>query len=88
MLTGAVLCAASHSFLARRVLDIAPEQTTAVVNENSSELVATGNSFYEKGDNDAAIAAYAKAIRLDPMTVSAYVSRAECYEAKGDFDMP
>jgi tetratricopeptide (TPR) repeat protein len=82
-------CCVRHRvrFRQRRVFSQgAREQTFAVANGNSSELVARGDSLYEKDDYVTAIAAFTKAIWLEPKSASAYVSRAACYEAKGDFD--
>ena len=50
----------------------AQEQHAAVTSENSGELVALGDSLCGKGDYDAAIDAYTKAIRLNPNCADAY----------------
>jgi len=42
--------------------------------------------FYQKGDNDRAIADYSDAIRLDPNYSAAYNSRGFVYYARKDFD--
>jgi tetratricopeptide (TPR) repeat protein len=43
-----------------------------------------GLAYYDKGDDDRAIAEYNEAIRLDPQSAQAYSSRGLAYDHKGD----
>ena len=43
-----------------------------------------GLAYYDKGDDDRAIAEYNEAIRLDPKFAQAYSSRGLAYDHKGD----
>ncbi len=45
-----------------------------------------GNQYYRDGALDRAIAAYSRAINLDPKMTSAYVNRGSAYAAKGNYD--
>ena len=45
-----------------------------------------GLAYYDKGDDDRAIAEYNEAIRLDPKFAYAYSSRGLAYDHKGDLD--
>ena len=50
--------------------------------------VEKGNALFEKGDLDAAIAAFTEAIRLDPKSVMAYLGRGIAYSKKANSKMP
>jgi tetratricopeptide (TPR) repeat protein len=43
-----------------------------------------GNAYYDKNDNDRALADFNKAIELDPKFAFAYNNRGIAYRAKGD----
>ena len=45
-----------------------------------------GLAYYDKGDDDRAIADYNEAIRLDPKSAYAYSNRGLAYDHKGDLD--
>jgi tetratricopeptide (TPR) repeat protein len=45
-----------------------------------------GNEWYEKGDNDRAIADYNETIRLDPNYIKVYINRGNAWFWKGDND--
>ena len=44
-----------------------------------------GIAYYNKGDNDRAIADYNEALRLDPNYAAAYLGRGNAYYLKGDY---
>src|SRR5262245_15066619 len=50
------------------------------------ELIAKGNVHAEKGEMDAALAAYTEALRLDPKNIEAQSRRGDAYFLKGDFN--
>ncbi len=54
--------------------------------DRAAEAYQKGKSCLEKGDSDAAIAAFTEAIRLDPKLANAYTDRGVAYEGKGDLD--
>jgi tetratricopeptide (TPR) repeat protein len=45
-----------------------------------------GNAYHDKGDNDRAIADYARAISIDPKFAIPYYNRGLIYNKKGDYD--
>lgn len=45
-----------------------------------------GNMYYREGAYDRAIAAYSRAINLNPNYISAYINRGSVYTAKGNYD--
>jgi tetratricopeptide (TPR) repeat protein len=54
---------------------------------NSAEqYVAKGASLYLQGQRDEAIAAYNKAIEINPKYVKAYLGRGIAYYGKGEYD--
>ena len=54
--------------------------------ESASAAIKRGNELSDQGDLDAGIAAYNKAIRLDPNNSKGYACRAIAYYQKGDFN--
>ncbi len=58
----------------------------AVSPQGADQLVAQGDSLREKDDPDGAIAAYTKAIRLDPKCGKAYCGRGEVLGEKGNIE--
>jgi len=60
--------------------------STAVDPQDAGAYVNSGNSFFELGDYDRAIADYDKAIALNPQDADAYYNRGLAYYHKGDYD--
>ena len=58
----------------------------AVSADAATDAIAKGDSLMEKGDYDAAIAAFNEAIRIDPKNAVAYSDRGRAYDYKGDHD--
>ena len=54
--------------------------------DNAGAYNNRGNAYDEKGDFDAAIQDYNKAIELQPDYAGAYNNRGNAYDEKGDFD--
>ena len=54
--------------------------------DSVAAAVALGDSLLGKNDFDGAIAAYTKAIQLDPKCAKAYYERGRAYERKNDLD--
>ena len=52
----------------------------------TNEALQKGKASSDKGDYDAAIAAFSELIRLDPKNAEAYFYRGWTYECKGDHD--
>jgi tetratricopeptide (TPR) repeat protein len=58
----------------------------AVSADPAADAYQKGKTYLEKGDSDAAIAAFTEAIRLDPKLANAYSDRGVAYEGKGEID--
>jgi len=52
----------------------------------AAEYYASGNTHYQKGNYDRAIADCTEAIRLNPNNGAAYNNRGKAYNGKGDYD--
>lgn len=54
--------------------------------DEAGEILMDGDNFYRRGDREAAIASYTKAIEVNPHYAEAYYSRGIVRRAKGDYD--
>ena len=52
----------------------------------TKEALQKGKASFDKGDYDAAIAAFSELIRLDPKNAEAYFYRAGAFSGKGEYD--
>jgi tetratricopeptide (TPR) repeat protein len=52
--------------------------------ESATDALSRGDSLVQKGELDAALAAYTEAIRLDPKDAAAHYERGKVYEQKGE----
>lgn len=70
----------------KNVEDI-PDVSEAIRDEkNATYYMARGDSYYDSGEYDIAIASYNEAIRLDADFAWAYNNRGNAYYRKGEFD--
>lgn len=67
----------------RQIIDRGDGETTQ---RRADAYFNRGRAHYNKGDNERAIAAYDKAIALNPKDADAYVGRGLAYQKTGDLD--
>ena len=67
-------------------LSLFPSPSPAAEPKTAAEAVALGDSLREKKDWDAAVAAYTKALKLNPKCAKAYCGRGRSYGNKGEID--
>jgi tetratricopeptide (TPR) repeat protein len=78
--------AARWVVLAATVLTLAPAPVgSAAPKEKVAEAIQLGLKALEKGDADGAIAAFTRAIQLDPKNAKVYLFRGDAYGRKGDY---
>jgi len=68
------------------VLFSGSQATGAIMDNSETQAFDEGVSCFDKGDYDAAIAAFTEAIRLDPTNAKAYGSRGRAYSLKREFE--
>jgi tetratricopeptide (TPR) repeat protein len=72
--------------LAFTLLLLPPALLLAQSPQTAKELIRRGSAFYSKGNLDAAIADFTRALELDPESDEARSARARALKDKGDFD--
>jgi tetratricopeptide (TPR) repeat protein len=55
-------------------------------NRTSADILNSGKTHQQRGEHDLAIADFTEAIRLDPMSATAYTNRGKAYYGKRDYD--